>query len=108
MRRNIIQCVKEKKMDFRSFKNQADQREKTQGSFDQNDARKTAESYKNKSDSELLSDIFKVANEQKANGSLSDEKLRAFADSVAPMLNEEQKQRLNGVIEMLKGNRLKP
>ena len=96
-------------MDFRSFKKNADQSEKARESFTRDDARETAESYKNKSDSELLGDIFKVANEQKANGNLSDEKLRAFAESVAPMLNDEQKNRLNGVIEMLKdGNRLKP
>ena len=89
-------------MDFKSFRNTTRTKETKEKPPTENDIRKTAEAYSGKSDSELLGDIFRMASEQKANGSLNDEKLRAFANSVAPMLNEDQKARLNGVLDMLK------
>lgn len=95
-------------MDFKSFKNSTNKNTDKSEYFDENDIKRTAQNYQGKSDGELLGDIFKMANEQKANGNLSDEKLKAFADSVSPMLNAEQRARLNGVLEMLKDNKLKP
>ena len=92
-------------MDFKSFKKNASQRnDNAKKDLSQDDLRKTAEDYAKKSDSDLLSDIFKMAKEQKANGSLSDEKLSAFAQSVSPMLNDEQRKRMQDLLSMLKDN----
>ena len=88
-------------MDFRDFKKQrttsTDEREP------QDDIRKTAERYAEKSDAELLSDIMRMAGENKRNGSLSNEELDEFERKVIPMLNREQRKRLENVLRMLKG-----
>ena len=88
-------------MDFKSFKNTRPE-ETSQSS--QADLRKTAEKYGKKSDEELLGEIIKAANQGKRDGTLSAENLDTFAQNVAPMLNEEQKQRLYSVIKMINGN----
>lgn len=90
-------------MDFKSFhKNR-----KTEPTIDDpNEAeiKKTAEKYAQKSDEELLGDIMKTAGQNRANGVLSDAQLQQFAESVSPMLNAEQKARLEKAIQMIRGN----
>ena len=90
-------------MDFKSFNKQrikTDERKIPQ----EEDIRKTAEKYGNMSDEDLLSNILQTANQNKANGTLSEESLRQFANSVSPMLNQEQKSRLEKAIRMIRGN----
>jgi len=87
-------------MDFRSFHSKFNSENSDNRSHA--DLKKTAEKYVDKSDEELLKDIKKAALEGKREGSFSDEKLRIFADQVSPMLNNEQRRRLQSVIDMLK------
>lgn len=89
-------------MDFRSYKNEKKEPKTESANINREDVLKTAESYKDKSETELLNDILKLAKEQKSNGALSDENLKSFSDSVSPMLNEEQRKRLETVLSMLK------
>ena len=86
-------------MDFKSFKAT---RQQSSVHTDQEDLKKTAESYRGKSDEEILSEILKMANQGKANGTFSEEQLQKFTQSVSPMLTEEQKKRLDAVSELLK------
>ena len=88
-------------MDFRSYKNSY--HKKTSDSFTgtPKDIRKTAEEYAQMSDNDLLSEIKKAAADGKKNGTFSEEQLRQFVSAVSPMMNEEQKSRLNSVIRML-------
>ena len=88
-------------MDFKTYK-ATSSKKTTQNTVDKEDVRKTAEQYAGKSEDELLSDIVKMANANKASGELSDEKLIDFEKRVAPMLNNEQRARLHNVIKMLK------
>ena len=88
-------------MDFKSFKNN---RKRSEDTPSQEDLRKTAERYSGKSDAELLGEIAKAANQERRDGTFSNEKLDAFADNLAPMLSAEQKERLAQAIRMIKGN----
>ncbi|GEM_PF-3264019 len=58
--------------------------------------------YKDKSDKEIYADIKKMAKENKAKGTLDNKKLTSFANSVAPMLNDEQRDRLGQILKQLK------
>ena len=86
-------------MDFKSFKST---RPQSNTQADHQDLKKTAESYRGKSDEEMLSEIIKMANQGKANGTFSEEQLQRFTQSVSPMLTEEQKARLQKVSDLLK------
>lgn len=58
--------------------------------------------YKDKSSREIYDDIKKMTRDNKAKGSLDNEKLNQFAKNVSPMLNGEQKQRLDMILKQLK------
>jgi len=88
-------------MDFRTYKTTASKKS-VQNDVDKEDIKKTAEQYASKSEDQLLSDIVKMANANKASGELTDDKLLDFEKRVAPMLNNEQRARLHNVIKMLK------
>ena len=90
-------------MDFKSFRNQRKQSDyHKEESTD--DLRKKAENYSRKSDDELLDEIIKNVNQGRVNGTFSEEQLRQFEQSVAPMLNVEQRKRLRNVIEIIRKN----
>lgn len=91
-------------MDFKSFHNNRQQQAKSNPSLDEKDLRKTAQEYGKKSDAELLSDIMRAAGEGRKNGTLSDQALDEFAANLSPMLNAEQKERLQSVLKIIKGN----
>lgn len=88
-------------MDLKSFKSNYHSQEKPNDAQNRDDVRKKAEEYAAKSDDELLKEIMKTASQGKANGTLNEEQLKAFAQSVSPMLNEEQKARLKNVLDMI-------
>ena len=89
-------------MDFKSFNKNYRHSSEQKTAPNGEDIRKKAQSYAGKSDDELLGDIMKTARQGKADGSIDDEQLQKFAESVAPMLNQEQRERLNRVLEMIK------
>ena len=69
----------------------------------QDDLRKTAQKYEGRSDAELLDEIAKAARSQRQEGTLSDEKLDRFVGDLTPMLNAEQRERLQRAIRLIKG-----
>lgn len=91
-------------MDFRSFNKGYHDKPEQSATPNEDDIRKTAERYAGKSDEELLGDIMKTVRQGKADGSISDEQLQKFAESVTPILNQEQLDRLNAVLKMIRGN----
>ena len=87
-------------MDFKSFKKQYDPPCDKCASRKE-ELQKTAEEYAKMDDNSLLNEIMKTANKGKSEGSFSSEQLKQFAANVSPMLNAEQRARLNSVIEMI-------
>lgn len=60
-----------------------------------------AKKYENGGESQLVKDIVANVIEQKAKGQLTNDQLVAFAKKITPLLNSEQRQRLNALVEEL-------
>ena len=65
------------------------------------DAEGIINEYGGKSESELMAELMRVTGEQKQAGTFDPAGMRTMANSLLPMLNEEQKRKLNGILEML-------
>ena len=63
--------------------------------------KRLATKYEREGEGQLVKDIVNNVIEQKARGQLSNEQLIAFAKRVAPLLNAEQRNRLEGLLEQL-------
>ena len=63
--------------------------------------KRLAAKYEREGEGQLVRDIVNNVIEQKARGTLSNEQLIAFAKRVSPLLNAEQKSRLEGLVEQL-------
>lgn len=63
--------------------------------------KRLAAKYQREGEGQLVKDIVNNVIEQKAAGKLSNEQLVTFAKRVSPMLNAEQRTRLNGLVEQL-------
>ncbi len=88
-------------MDLKNFKSTYKSVDDLSEKANADDVRKKAEQYATKSDDELLKDIMKTAAQGKANGSLDEQQLKTFVQSVSPMLSEEQRARLQSVIDII-------
>ena len=65
------------------------------------DMKRLAAKYEREGEGQLVKDIVNNVIEQKARGTLSNEQLVAFAKRIAPLLNSEQRSRLEGLVEQL-------
>ncbi len=63
--------------------------------------KRLAAKYEREGEGQLVRDIVNNVIEQKARGQLSNEQLIAFANRVRPLLNGDQRQRLDGLLEQL-------
>ena len=60
-----------------------------------------AQKYQKAGESQLVKDIVNNVIEQKAKGQLTNDQLVAFAKKITPLLNAEQRQRLNALVDEL-------
>ena len=58
--------------------------------------------YQNMSQSDLMSELIKEASRMKQNGSLNSDSLNVLKNTLAPMLNEQQKSLLNNILNQIK------
>ena len=63
--------------------------------------KRLAAKYEREGEGQLVKDIVNNVIEQKARGTLSNEQLIAFAKRISPLLNSEQRGRLEGLVEQL-------
>ena len=61
-----------------------------------------AKQYEGKSDAEILKDLSKAVEKGKKDGSLTNEKIDSIASTIAPMLNKEQKAKLQRLMSTIK------
>lgn len=66
-----------------------------------NEMKRLAEKYQKEGENQLVKDIVNSVLEQKAKGQLTNEQLLTFTQRVSPLLNAEQKQRLDGLMQEL-------
>lgn len=57
--------------------------------------------YDKNGEDKLIKDIFENVASQKRQGKLSNEQIKQFVKNVSPMLNQKQKEKLNGLVEDL-------
>lgn len=67
-----------------------------------NDIQNKLNKYQNLSQSELTAELFKEATKQKQNGNLDAKKLDEIKEQLLPLLNEQEKQKLLSLVDMLK------
>jgi hypothetical protein len=61
-----------------------------------------AKKYEGKSENEIYNDLSRAVKKGKSDGTLTDEKINGIAQTIAPMLNAEQKQKLDKLMSSLK------
>jgi hypothetical protein len=57
--------------------------------------------YEGKSEAELLNEIKRMSKAGRENGTFDEKKLNHFANTISPMLNEEQKRRLQHIMQQI-------
>ncbi len=72
---------------------------KVENSIDMN---QSIEELSQKSESELMSELLSVASAKRKDGTLDNSSLEEFHKAIAPSLNNEQLNKLNEIIDMLK------
>ena len=58
--------------------------------------------YSGKSENELMNELLQVTNQQKMNGTLDTAQIDAAANSILPMLNEEQARKLQSILSRIR------
>ena len=54
------------------------------------------------SEGELITEVFKIINEKKRNGTFNPDEIDQLASIIAPMLNDEQRQKMQQLIDLIK------
>lgn len=62
---------------------------------------KIVDRYGGKSEDELMRELFRMTGEQKREGSFDAAAMRKTASSIMPMLNAEQRQKLEAILDKL-------
>lgn len=57
--------------------------------------------YEGKSENELMKQLFSAVEQGKRDGTFSKEALEQFASQVSPMINDEQRQKLQSLMQQL-------
>ena len=98
------ECGKEcnKKPDCNNFSQDDYQKIKNSNPEDVKKIEDIAKSYQGKSESEIMSDIFRIVRQEKAKGSLDNGQINSFANAITPMLNAEQKEKLKDILGKIK------
>lgn len=64
--------------------------------------KKYADRYKNKSEGEIMQEIGAMAAKSKASGKLTDQQIDSFKSKLAPMLDAEQRKKLENIVNQIK------
>ena len=63
----------------------------------------TAARYRGRSEDELMRELKQTVQKDKAAGTLTDKRMENFQKKVSPMLNEQQRKKLDKTMKELKG-----
>ena len=75
---------------------------KKQGAKQEENIEDIYNKYKDKSESELMGDLFNTVNKQKKDGTFDYEGIENAISKISPYLTEEQSERLKGILKTLK------
>ena len=88
---------------MRDFNNYSNQKPNIDGDT-MNVIKNFAGKYEGASEDRLISEIIKEAEKGRKNGTLTDADIDRFKNTLSPMLNAEQRSKLNKIIQKLKNN----
>lgn len=63
----------------------------------------TAAKYRGRSEDELMRELKQTVQKDKAAGTLTDKKMENFQKKISPILNEQQRKKLDKIMKELKG-----
>ncbi len=63
----------------------------------------TAAKYRGRSEDELMRELKQTVQKDKAAGTLTDKKMENFQKKISPMLNDQQRKKLDKIMKELKG-----
>jgi catalase len=66
------------------------------------DIKKAYDKYSNMEEQDLMSELIKTTQAQKEAGTLDEEQIKSTYNMIYPMLNDEQKKKLNELIKVIK------
>ena len=72
------------------------------GQIDEQNIRQTLNKYQGMSQSDLMQELIKETNKQKQSGKLNDQKLAELSSQLKPMLDDNQKTKLDEILKMLR------
>ena len=58
--------------------------------------------FQNMSEAELITEVFKIINEKKKNGTFNPNDIDNLAKMISPLLNDEQKRKMEQLIQLIK------
>lgn len=87
---------------MKSIKEKLKNKQKNDLARESVDMNRSIEELSQKSESELMSELLSVANSKRKDGTLDNSSLEEFRKAIAPSLNNEQLNKLNEIIDMLK------
>ena len=58
--------------------------------------------FQNMSEAELITEVFKIINEKKRNGTFDPNEIDKLAEMIKPLLNEKQRQKMEQLINLIK------
>lgn len=93
--------------DLKSLKQNPEQLKQMASEIDPGTLRmvqKAVSQYQGKDEDQLLNELTRLAAQERARGSLSNERLDSIASMIAPMLSPEQQQVMTKIKEQLKEN----
>lgn len=87
---------------MKSIKEKLKNKQKNDLTKESLDMNRSIEELSQKSENELMSELLSVANAKRKDGTLDNSSLEEFRKAIAPSLNNEQLNKLNEIIDMLK------
>lgn len=87
---------------MKSIKEKLKNKQKNDLARESVDMNRSIEELSQKSESELMSELLSVANSKRKDGTLDNSSLEEFRKAIAPSLNNEQLNKLNEIIDILK------
>ena len=89
---------------FKSTKKTTDKEQnqsKTKERLDEQDVKKIIDEHSSKSEEELMKELKEEVNKSKREGNFTDEQVQNFKKTVLPFLSDEQKSKLDEIINLI-------
>lgn len=95
-------------MKFSDYDKKSKENKKVNKEFSSSDKQKLfsmLRQFEGKSEDEIIASILQTAEKNRAEGKLSDSEIDSFYSMISPMLDEKKREKLDGIIELIKSKK---